>query len=118
MDDLELLFQDKIQEKGLHWCCIRDCPADLSLTTDRSCFEIRDTGVGISPEEQENLFQEFYQAGSFFHRQFGTGLGLHIAKELSLAMYGDLGLISKPGKGSCFSLHLPISLQHSLANPA
>ena len=93
-----------------------------SVTTLRGdewiCFEIRDTGIGISPEEQENLFQEFYQAGSFFHRQFGTGLGLHIAKKLSLAMNGDLGLISEPGKGSCFSLLLPISLQQALANPA
>ena len=59
-----------------------------------------------------------YQVKSFFHRQFGTGLGLHIAKKLSLAMNGDLGLISKPGKGSCFDLHIPISLQQALANPA
>jgi two-component system, sensor histidine kinase ChiS len=65
--------------------------------------EVSDTGKGISAREQKNLFKPFYQAEQDYDRTFeGTGLGLSISKELSTMLGGEIGLISKPGKGSTF----------------
>ena len=66
-------------------------------------FEIIDSGIGISPENQEKLFNSFQQLDISTKKQFGgTGLGLVISKELSRQMGGEIGLISKQGEGSNF----------------
>ncbi|MFT3726914.1 MAG: ATP-binding protein [Terricaulis sp.] len=72
-------------------------------------FDVSDTGIGITREQAERLFQPFGQADINTHQTYGgVGLGLVIARKLARAMGGDIEFVSEPGKGSCFSLHLPV----------
>jgi signal transduction histidine kinase/CheY-like chemotaxis protein len=71
-------------------------------------FEVRDTGVGMKPEQLQNLFQPFRQADSSTTRKFGgTGLGLAISRRFARMMGGDITVSTEFGKGSTFTLHLP-----------
>ncbi len=66
-------------------------------------LEVTDTGVGISPEAQERIFQSFSQAHASTARRYGgTGLGLAIARSLAERMGGEMGVFSEPRKGSTF----------------
>jgi two-component system, sensor histidine kinase and response regulator len=66
-------------------------------------FDVIDTGIGISEEARNNIFEAFAQADSSTARRFGgTGLGLSISKQLCTMMGGDLGVSSAPEKGSRF----------------
>jgi signal transduction histidine kinase len=68
-------------------------------------FEVRDTGVGIAPEETDRIFRPFSQANSSVAKRFGgTGLGLVITRQLAQLMGGDLTFTSVLGKGSSFIL--------------
>ena len=72
-------------------------------------FDVIDTGIGIDPKDQHKIFEKFTQAdGSTCRKYGGTGLGLSITNQLSQLLGGHVQLKSEPGKGSMFSLLIPL----------
>ncbi|MGA0609710.1 PAS domain S-box protein [Caldimonas sp. KR1-144] len=86
----------------------RDAPARPTIE-----FAVVDTGMGISEQDQSRLFQPFSQVGSGAARgpREGTGLGLYLCSKLAELLGGRLELTSEVGRGSRFSLHLPLEPQ-------
>ena len=88
----------KHTERGGVWVAMR--PA-------RGRLEVRDSGIGIAPEDQQKIFEEFYQVGNAARdRASGLGLGLSIVKRLGDLLEHPVGLVSAPGRGSTFWISL------------
>jgi PAS domain S-box-containing protein len=120
------LFVDEIRMRqallNLLTNAVKFTPADGTITLSISLFTqkqslapqtylrfaVTDTGIGIVPENIAKLFQPFVQIDSALNRQHtGTGLGLALVKQIVELHGGQVGLTSKPGKGSCFTIDLP-----------
>lgn len=73
-------------------------------------FSVKDTGIGIAPEEQKQIFEQFYQVSHFNPNIRGTGLGLSITQRLVELMGGTISLTSEIGVGSRFTVDIPFVL--------
>jgi adenylate cyclase len=77
-------------------------------TRDWIELAVADSGIGMTPEQQAKLFEEFSQADASTAQRFGgTGLGLAITRKLARMMGGDVTVESTPGQGSIFTVRLP-----------
>jgi len=86
---------------------------------DRVVFSVADTGIGIAPEDQQQLFSEFTQIATAGKKAIkGTGLGLSLSRRLAEILGGRIELVSEPGVGSTFSVHLPLRYQAGEAEAA
>ena len=94
----------------------RDGPVDDGV---RLRFDVSDTGIGIPPDKQQVIFEEFVQADASTTRRYGgTGLGLAIASRLVEALGGAMGLESEPGRGSTFHFTVQCGLSETGADEA
>ncbi|NDV23734.1 ATP-binding protein [Desulfovibrio sp. JC022] len=90
---------------------------DVEVSLDEDCskgllFEVRDTGIGISDDMQEKLFEPFIQADGSYKRRFqGAGLGLSICKRVLNIMGGEVSVSSALGKGTVFSFTMPLTAE-------
>lgn len=81
-------------------------------------WSVRDTGIGIPPERQADLFQEFVQVDSTTARRFGgSGLGLAICRRLLALMGGEISVASQPGRGTTFTFRIPTRVAAELPPP-
>ncbi|MGH7042325.1 MAG: ATP-binding protein [Acetobacteraceae bacterium] len=85
---------------------------DTEAGRTRLHFEVTDTGIGIAPEAQAHIFEDFTQADETILNQYGgTGLGLAITRKLARLLGGRIGVASEVGAGSTFILDLPFAVQ-------
>lgn len=78
-------------------------------------IQVKDTGIGISENKKEQIFEEFSQENTSIEKLYGgSGLGLAITKKLTLLLQGSIDLVSETGKGSEFTVRIPVKLTKNL----
>lgn len=97
------------REEGKVFLSVSAVTRDNSAQPNYLRIVVRDTGMGISAENQEKLFLPFERLGAEKTATEGTGIGLHLAQRLTELMHGFLGVESSPGQGSTFWIELPIA---------
>ncbi len=81
---------------------------DLDLSPDEYILRVADQGIGIAPEDQEKIFDEFYRTRQAQDMSnLGTGLGLAIVRKFTEELGGTINLVSEPGRGSTFTVTIP-----------
>ena len=83
-----------------------DTSIGMRSTPAYVCIEIEDTGPGIPEQDQANLFESFMPGN---HRRAGSGLGLHLSRQIVEAHRGRIGVRSVPGRGSTFTIQMPLN---------
>src|SRR5690606_1733232 len=86
---------------------------------DRIAFEVSDTGIGIATEHLAQIFERFWQVEDGSTRQGGgMGIGLAAAREYATLLRGGIDVRSEPGRGSAFTLWLPVNYERAQPAPA
>ena len=75
---------------------------------DDAVLTVSDDGIGIAPEQQERIWQRFYQVDPARSGGEGTGLGLYMVQQIARLHGGTVSVDSAPGKGSTFTVRLPL----------
>lgn len=84
------------------------CHYDMEKKPDEITFSFQDTGIGIHVDQLDKIFAMYYQVNTASHAT-GTGIGLAVSRHIVDAMNGQLSVQSQVGKGSCFTLRLPVN---------
>jgi PAS domain S-box-containing protein len=87
----------------------REVDVDVLTGRDHVLVRVRDRGIGIPPDELGRIFTRFFRASSA-KGIAGTGIGLHLVRELVLMHQGAIDVASEPGRGTCFEVRLPLAI--------
>lgn len=88
--------------------------ASMNRDNGTLVIEVKDTGIGITEDKQEKIFDAFTQSGQTVHDSEGTGLGLTISRKFAHLLDGDISVVSHPGKGSKFTLNIKVQIPQNL----